>query len=53
MGVREHFCNTAIEILRFFEIGIPVRMITLMGNTKAVDIPEDVPEVEGLMRAAE
>jgi len=42
-----------IEILRFFEIGIPVRMITLMGNTKAVDIPEDVPEVEGLMRAAE
>ncbi|MGC6367716.1 MAG: 3-deoxy-manno-octulosonate cytidylyltransferase [Candidatus Marinamargulisbacteria bacterium] len=41
-----------IEILRFFEVGIPVKMITLMGNTKAVDIPEDVPEVEELMRAA-
>ena len=41
-----------IEILRFFEVGIPVKMITLMGNTKAVDIPEDVSEVEVLMRAA-
>lgn len=41
-----------IEILRFFEVGIPVKMIALMGNTKAVDIPEDVPEVEQLMRMA-
>jgi 3-deoxy-manno-octulosonate cytidylyltransferase (CMP-KDO synthetase) len=41
-----------IEILRFFEVGIPVKMIALMGNTKAVDNPEDVPEVEQLMRMA-
>jgi 3-deoxy-manno-octulosonate cytidylyltransferase (CMP-KDO synthetase) len=42
-----------IEILRFFEVGIPVKMIRLMGNTKAVDIPDDVSEVEELMRGAE
>lgn len=41
-----------IEILRFFEVGIPVKMIALRGNTKAVDNPEDVPAVEELMRAA-
>lgn len=35
-----------IEILRFFELGIPVRMVETTGNTYAVDTPEDVSIVE-------
>ena len=38
--------NEDIEILRFFELGIPIKMIHLKGNTKAVDIPEDILKVE-------
>lgn len=39
-----------IEILRFLELGIPVRMIKVAGGSKAVDIPEDVGVVESLLR---
>lgn len=39
-----------IEILRFLELGIPVRMVDLPGGTAAVDVPEDVERVEALLR---
>lgn len=39
-----------IEILRFFELGIPVRMVETSGQSLAVDIPEDVPLVENILR---
>lgn len=35
-----------IEILRFFEIGIPVQMVEVTANTYAVDVEADVPVVE-------
>lgn len=35
-----------IEILRFFELGIPVQMVEVEGNTFAVDVESDVPVVE-------
>lgn len=35
-----------IEILRFLELGIPVRMVEVEGGTIAVDRPEDVARVE-------
>ena len=34
-----------IEILRFIELGINIRMIETFGTTQAVDIPEDVDKV--------
>lgn len=39
-----------IEILRFLEIGIPVRMVETSPSTHAVDIPEDIVLVEELLR---
>ncbi len=38
-----------IEILRFVELGIKVKMIEVYGNTHAVDIPEDVKIVEEIL----
>lgn len=38
-----------IEILRFLEIGYPVKMVKTRGNTIAVDVPEDVAKVEGVL----
>jgi 3-deoxy-manno-octulosonate cytidylyltransferase (CMP-KDO synthetase) len=35
-----------IEILRFLELGIPVRVVDLPGGTLAVDVPEDVQRIE-------
>lgn len=35
-----------IEILRFLELSIPVKMVYTGGNTLAVDVPEDVANVE-------
>jgi 3-deoxy-manno-octulosonate cytidylyltransferase (CMP-KDO synthetase) len=35
-----------IEILRYFELGIPVQMVKVEGNTYAVDVESDVPVVE-------
>ncbi len=35
-----------IEILRFLEVGIPVKMIKVPGGSLAVDEPEDVSRVE-------
>ncbi|WP_322003666.1 3-deoxy-manno-octulosonate cytidylyltransferase [Marinobacter alexandrii] len=40
-----------IEILRFFEIGIPVLMIQTKPGSLAVDVPEDVENVELALRA--
>lgn len=40
-----------IEILRFLELNIPVRMVKVTGGSKAVDVPEDVRAVEFLLRA--
>lgn len=34
-----------IEILRFLELGIPVRMVETKPGSLAVDVPEDVPAV--------
>jgi 3-deoxy-manno-octulosonate cytidylyltransferase (CMP-KDO synthetase) len=39
-----------IEILRFFELGIEVKMVLCTGNTVAVDTPEDVFLVEKLLK---
>ncbi|PIR44977.1 MAG: 3-deoxy-manno-octulosonate cytidylyltransferase [Candidatus Vogelbacteria bacterium CG10_big_fil_rev_8_21_14_0_10_51_16] len=39
-----------IEILRFCELGIPVKMIPLSDHSIAVDVPEDVLRVEKAIR---
>jgi 3-deoxy-manno-octulosonate cytidylyltransferase (CMP-KDO synthetase) len=39
-----------IEILRFIELGIDVRMLTVGGASLAVDIPEDIERVEAAIR---
>jgi 3-deoxy-manno-octulosonate cytidylyltransferase (CMP-KDO synthetase) len=39
-----------IEILRFFELGILVRMVETSGSSYAVDTPEDVPVVESALK---
>jgi len=38
-----------IEILRFLDIGIPVRMVEVSRASVAVDVPEDVTRVERLL----
>jgi 3-deoxy-manno-octulosonate cytidylyltransferase (CMP-KDO synthetase) len=43
-GVQEQ--HEDIEILRFQDLNIPVRMVEVDGKTYAVDIPEDVAVVE-------
>lgn len=40
-----------IEILRFLELGIPVKMVEVQSNTHAVDFIEDVEIVENLLGA--
>ncbi|MEX0312829.1 MAG: 3-deoxy-manno-octulosonate cytidylyltransferase [Allomuricauda sp.] len=35
-----------IEILRFFDLGIPIKMVQTSGSSMAVDVPEDVIKVE-------
>lgn len=39
-----------IEILRFLELNIPVRMVESSGDSRAVDIPEDVAVVEKILK---
>lgn len=39
-----------IEILRLFDLGIPVKMVETISNSLAVDIPGDVEKVEAEMR---
>lgn len=39
-----------IEILRFFELGIPIKMVELEGASLAVDVPADVALVEEQLR---
>ena len=39
-----------IEILRFFELGIPVQMLEVEGNTYAVDVQEDISVVENRLK---
>jgi 3-deoxy-manno-octulosonate cytidylyltransferase (CMP-KDO synthetase) len=41
-----------IEILRFLELGIEVRMVAVAGGSLAVDTPEDVTRVEHALRGA-
>ena len=38
-----------IEILRFLDLGIPVRMVEVSGASLAVDVPEDIIRVERLL----
>ncbi|MCB9262667.1 MAG: 3-deoxy-manno-octulosonate cytidylyltransferase [Flavobacteriales bacterium] len=38
-----------IEILRFFDLGIPIKMVELQKASLAVDIPEDVAKVEAAL----
>ena len=38
-----------IEILRFVELGIKVKMVETFGTTQAVDIPQDVNKVLELL----
>ena len=39
-----------IEILRFLELGIPIRMVEVDGSTYAVDVVEDIPVVEKCLK---
>lgn len=39
-----------IEILRFFELGVPVLMVQTKPGSLAVDVPEDVAKVESALR---
>lgn len=39
-----------IEILRFFDLNIPIRMIEVEGNSYAVDVKEDVELVENRLK---
>ncbi len=39
-----------IEILRFLELGIPIRMVETSGSSYAIDTPEDVPIVENILK---
>ena len=39
-----------IEIIRFLEMGIKVKMVEVDGGTLAVDYPEDVKMVEKIFR---
>lgn len=39
-----------IEILRFLELGIPVKMVYTQANTLAVDVPADVEKVSRAMQ---
>ena len=39
-----------IEILRFLELGLEVSMVEVSSGSIAVDIPEDIPRVEELLR---
>ena len=39
-----------IEILRFFDLGIKIKMIRLHSNSIAVDVPSDVRKVEKLIK---
>lgn len=39
-----------IEILRFFDLGIKVKMALTSGSSLAVDVPEDVEKVENAMK---
>ncbi len=39
-----------IEIIRFLEMGVKVKMVEVEGGTLAVDFPEDVKEVEKIFR---
>ena len=41
-----------IEILRFLELGHPVRMVELLRPSLSVDTPEDIKKVEEILRAA-
>ena len=35
-----------IEILRFFDLEIPIKMVTTSGSSLAVDVPDDIIKVE-------
>jgi 3-deoxy-manno-octulosonate cytidylyltransferase (CMP-KDO synthetase) len=39
-----------IEILRFLDLGIPVKMVETSGGSLAVDVPEDVAPVERALK---
>lgn len=39
-----------IEILRFIDLGIPVKMVYVEEESYAVDVPSDVPKVESKLR---
>lgn len=39
-----------IEILRFLELKMPIKMVEVSGNSIAVDIPDDISKVEKVLR---
>ena len=39
-----------IEILRFLDLGVKIKMVETSGNSLAVDTPDDVPTVEKAMK---
>lgn len=39
-----------IEILRFFELGIKIKMVKLSGNSVAVDEKSDIKKVEKILK---
>jgi len=45
--------NESVDMLRFLEHGIPIRMQRTIYRTHAVDVPADIAEVERLMKIAD
>lgn len=44
--------NESVDMLRFIEHGIPIRMQRTIYRTHAVDVPSDIAEVEHLMKSS-
>ena len=39
-----------VDILRFLEMGVPVKIINVSGDSHAVDVPGDIEIVEKLLK---
>jgi len=39
-----------IEILRYLDLGIPVKMVEVEGSSYAVDVEDDIPIVENRLK---
>ncbi|WP_340064170.1 3-deoxy-manno-octulosonate cytidylyltransferase [Ascidiimonas aurantiaca] len=42
-----------IEILRFFDLGVPIKMVETSGASLAVDVPEDILKIEKALKKSQ